>query len=499
MSDTAAELQRPARPASADAGPPIEVRSIDWVPLRERHGKVWYQAPFWFMGNFVLLTMVTGFLGPSLGLSLVWSIVSIVLGCSFGTFFAAFHAVQGPRMGMPQMIQSRAQFGFQGVLVPLVVVLLIYIGFNVFDLILSAQGLDTKVSASKWLWYPVITIFALLIAIVGHDLLHRVQRVLTVISVIAFGVLSIGAIANLHLGTIAHKGNFNITGFLIMFSAATGYQISYAVYVSDYSRYLPRETNARSVIWWVYLGMAGSAISLMCLGALIGWAFPSPDAITSVQQVGNGIIGSFGTIVVLIGAVGLATSMSMNGYGAMLSGVTAVDGFTRVKATRSVRVIGLTAVGLVWLVLALVLPGHFLTDFNNFVVFMLYFLIPWTAVNLVDFYFVRRGHYAISEVFNPNGMYGRLGWRGLTAYFVALAAMVPFFSTTIYTGPVAKAWNGVDVSFAVGLTVAAALYYVLSRSLDLEAEARAERASWAKLEGEGETESASSALEGAAA
>jgi len=176
----------------------------------------------------------------------------------------------------------------------------------------------------------VITIFAVLIAIVGHDFLHRVQRLLTVLSILAFGVLTVGALVNLHLGTLSHKGNFNLTGFLIMFSAATGYQISYAVYVSDYSRYLPRNTDAGRVIWWVYLGMAGSAIWLMCLGALIGWAFPSPDAITSVQQVGNGIIGSFDTLVVVLGAIGLATSMSMNGEGAMLTGVTAVDGFTHV-------------------------------------------------------------------------------------------------------------------------------------------------------------------------
>ena len=48
--------------------PKIEVRSIDYVPRHERHGKVWHQAPFWFTGNFVLTTMVTGFTGPALGL-----------------------------------------------------------------------------------------------------------------------------------------------------------------------------------------------------------------------------------------------------------------------------------------------------------------------------------------------------------------------------------------------------------------------------------------------
>ena len=44
---------------SETAGSPergrIEVRSIDYVPRAERHGKVWHQGPFWFAGNFVLV------------------------------------------------------------------------------------------------------------------------------------------------------------------------------------------------------------------------------------------------------------------------------------------------------------------------------------------------------------------------------------------------------------------------------------------------------------
>ncbi|MFF2299324.1 cytosine permease [Arthrobacter sp. NPDC058127] len=87
-------------------------------------------------------------------------------------------------------------------------------------------------------------------------------------------------------------------------------------------------------------------------------------------------------------------------------------------------------------------------SFNNFVVLMLYFLVPWTAVNLVDFYIVRRGKYAISEILNPEGTYGRWAWRGISAYLIGFVAMIPFFATTFYTGPVADALGGADLSFA---------------------------------------------------
>src|ERR1044072_5082226 len=97
----------------------IEARSIDWVPETERHGRIWHQAPLWFLGNFQYFTIPIGFIGPGLGLSLVWSVVAGVLGVLTGTVFMAFHAAQGPTLGLPQMIQSRAQFGYRGVVVPL--------------------------------------------------------------------------------------------------------------------------------------------------------------------------------------------------------------------------------------------------------------------------------------------------------------------------------------------------------------------------------------------
>jgi len=76
----------------------------------------------------------------------------------------------------------------------------------------------------------------------------------------------------------------------------------------------------------------------------------------------------------------------------------------------------------------------------------------------------------VREIFNPRGMYGRWQWRGLMAYGVGFAAMVPFFSTEFYTGPVARALGGIDVSMFVGLPVAAGAYLLACRSMDLAAD-----------------------------
>jgi purine-cytosine permease-like protein len=96
---------------------------------------------------------------------------------------------------------------------------------------------------------------------------------------------------------------------------------------------------------------------------------------------------------------------------------------------------------------------------------------------------VRRGHYAIAEIFNPRGIYGRWGWHGIIAYLAGFAAMIPFFSVgTLYVGPAAKALGGADISLFIGLPVAALLYWWLTRSIDVAAETRIAQAEAQALE-----------------
>src|SRR5664279_4296775 len=120
----------------------VEVRSIDYVPVSERHGKPWHLGPVWFQGNAQISTLAVGLLGVSLGLNFMWSAIAIILGVLVGTLFMAFHSAQGPKLGLPQMIQSRAQFGYYGSLLPVIVAVLLFIGFNVFNTILGGQVLQ---------------------------------------------------------------------------------------------------------------------------------------------------------------------------------------------------------------------------------------------------------------------------------------------------------------------------------------------------------------------
>jgi NCS1 family nucleobase:cation symporter-1 len=159
-------------------------------------------------------------------------------------------------------------------------------------------------------------------------------------------------------------------------------------------------------------------------------------------------------------------------------------GLTTHKTSRAWRIGTVLVLTAIWYGIGEALAGgSAVNTVLNSLTLMLYLLVPWTALNLVDYFFVRRGHYAITDIFRPDGVYGAWGWRGLTAYAVGFAAEVPFMvlpplAGFSYTGPFPRyVGNGVDYSWLVGLVVSGVVYWALSRSLDRTREQAAIEAS----------------------
>ncbi|WP_019072607.1 purine-cytosine permease family protein [Streptomyces hokutonensis] len=463
----------------------LEIRSIDYVPLNERHGKLWHLGPLWFMSNAQIATLAVGLISITEGGNLIWSLIAIVAGTLLGTFFMAFHSAQGPQLGLPQMIQSRPQFGYVGALLVWLFAYVQYAGFNVFNTILAGEALHTTVHGNTKMWVAVVTVIGFVIALVGYDVIHKAEQFLTYTFLVVFGIFTVGVLATLHYPAGSFDlGGFSWTPFLAQFGVVAGYQISWAIYVSDYSRYLPPDVTVRKTFYWTYFGSALGGVWLMTLGALLAaWAGKDFDTIRSINAAGDKVFSGFGAIVLLFATLGLISVTALNMYGGSLTLISAIDSLKKVQPTVAVRAltIGLTAA--LSLVGAFAATSDFLTNFNNFLLLVLYLFIPWTAVNLMDYYVVRRGHYAIAEIFNPRGIYGRWGWHGIISYLVGFGVMVPFFSVgTLYVGPIAHAMDGADLSLFVGLPVAGLLYWWLSRSIDVEAEIRVAEAEAEELE-----------------
>ena len=451
----------------------IEKRSIDYIPIAERHGKVWHLWPVWFSGDAHLATVAAGVVGLALGGNLAWMAIAVVLGCAFGTFFMAFHSTQGPQLGLPQMIQSRPQFGFVGALLVWGVALIAYIGFNAFNQILAAQTVQSLYGGSETTAMVVFTIVSVALAVIGYDLIHIAQRWVAYILILALLVFS-GAVA--WHGRFSPEelalSDFRIVPFLAQFFAAASYQIAWSIYVSDYSRYLPRDVGVSASFWWTYLGAFVGGAWTMLVGTVAAALYPKLEIAAALRSAADLVLPGFGKPLLVCSLLGLATITSLNFYGASLTLLSVADSLRPSRLTLAKRVLTLLVSAVIATGLAMRSSHDFAEKFGAFLSVLLYLFTPWTAINLVDFYVVRKGHYSVREIFNANGMYGRWNWRGLLAYGVGFVAMIPFFSTGLYTGPVAAALGGADVAMLVGLPVSSVVYLLACRSLDLESDRR---------------------------
>jgi NCS1 family nucleobase:cation symporter-1 len=277
---------------------------------------------------------------------------------------------------------------------------------------------------------------------------------------------------------------FPVTAFLTQFFAAAAYQLSGAFYVSDYSRYLPRAVGVRAPFYWTYIGAFTGSLWAMLVGTAVAAAFPKLSVTAALGTAGDAVLPGFGGVLLAVALLGLLTMTSLNYYGASLTLLSVADSLHSVRPTRGKRIASVIAVGLAAHSLAFGFSGDFVRGFSDLLAILLCLFTPWTAINLVDFYLVRRTHYSIREIFNPRGIYGRWNRRGLAAYALGFIAMLPFVNTEIYEGPVARALGGADVSMPVGLAVAAGLYYLSYRSVDLEPEFARARAADLGLDAE---------------
>ena len=451
----------------------IEKRSIDYVPIAERHGKVWHLWPVWFSGDAHLATVATGVVGITLGGNLVWMAAAVVLGSAFGTFFMAFHSTQGPQLGLPQMIQSRPQFGYLGALLVWGVALIAYIGFNAFNQILAAQTMHALYRADPNWTMMLFAALAVSLAVVGYDLIHLAQRLIAYVLIAALLVFTVAVLVKAQLpASQLDWRDFRIVPFLAQFFAAASYQIAWSIYVSDYSRYLPRDVGVGASFWWTFLGGFVGGAWTMLVGTLAAALFPSLEVATALQTAADQVIPGFGKPLLLCSLLGLLTITSLNCYGASLTLLSVADSLKSSRPTLAKRVITLLLATIAASSIALASSENFMAKFSEFLAVLLYLFTPWTAINLVDFYVVRKGHYSVREIFNAHGMYGRWSWRGLTAYGVGFVVMIPFFSTEHFKGPVAQALGGADIAMLVGLPVSALVYLWACRSLDLDADRR---------------------------
>jgi len=443
----------------------IEIRSIDYVPPEERHGTIRDQFTLWFGLNAVIFSVVLGGVPVLLGLNFLWSAIAIVVGVVTGLGMVGLHALQGPKLGVPQMIQSRAQFGFYGAVVLFAASIALDFGFLAAQLVIQAQAMNVLIgSISIPAWIAILSIPVIPLTIYGYNWIQLWQRWMTPILAVTFAVLIVQAIrfGGLH-GHAAGTGAPSFALFMESVALFVIAMVSWAPYVSDYSRYLPASVKKAGLFWAVFLGCAIGEIATCVLGAYITALLP--DASSTVAAV-HQVAGSWALPIMALSLVGADV---VNAYTGMLALASIVSCFKDVRSSKRMRVLGSLLIIALGTGCALLGYRSFVNNLSNFLQVLLFIFIPWTAINLTDYFVIRRGEYHVPSFFTARGDYGGFVWRGLIPYLLAVAAELPFISQTYYTGPLVGPLGGVDISWVVGGVAGVVFYLIAVRQFPLPA------------------------------
>ncbi|WP_028936755.1 purine-cytosine permease family protein [Pseudonocardia spinosispora] len=454
------------QPDTARSSLTPERRTIDVIPEDERHGTPFNQFTLWFGANMQITAVVDGALAVIFGADALWAIIGLLIGNVLGGAVMALHSAQGPRLGLPQMISSRAQFGVLGACVPLALVVLLYLGFAATGTVLAGQA----VSALLHLGSPTIGILIFgaltaVIAVAGYKLVHIVGRFATVVGAIGFTYLAVRLFTSYDVAAFIGLKPFDAATFLLAVSLGAGWQLTFGPYVADYSRYLPSDTSVRSAFLSTFAGSVIGSQWSMTFGALLA-AVVGPKFVA--DQVG--FIGTLaGPAVVAIGiyfviVVGKLTITCLDAYGGFMSTVTGVTAFTgQTRVSQAARVVSIVVFVAATVGIALFASADFLNNFKNFVLVLLTVFTPWSAINLIDYYLVSKERVDVPALYDPRGRYGSWNVTALAVYVLGICVQIPFLAQSLYTGPVTRLLGGADISWIVALLVTGAVYYPLAR------------------------------------
>ncbi|MGI5473075.1 purine-cytosine permease family protein [Streptomyces sp. CA-132043] len=445
-----------AAPVYGSSVTKVEPFGVDHIPANERHGKPSSQFFVWFAAGLNFPIILLGFNAASFGLSFPAAVAAIVVGSGLGCLLMAVMSRMGVRLGVPQQIQARGPLGFFGNFLPVAYInVFAGVGWAAVTVILGGKAFAELTHLPYWLCAALLTLIEMVVAVYGYNMINFLQKALTYVLTPLFALITVVALVrggNVFEANPQAPGFIGNTGGLITFGGwFFAFLVAWAPFASDYSRYLPDTPQVvKRTAWYTGLGNFVTLCWLGILGVVVGGSASSSDTITALHQ----LAGPFAVPALL--AVGLSALAQnfLNVYGGAISVQT-----LKVPVTRSQAVIGICAVAYV-----VSLWGASGTEdkFKVFLNLTAYFIAPFAAVLLLDYYLGGRADIRrISELYDRSRV---LNW-GFVAWVGGVAASVPFWQSHLYTGAFAKAFpEAGDLSMLVA-AVAASLVHLLTYRL----------------------------------
>ena len=463
MTSTTQELAMPAHEGDLT----IESHGMDPIPTTARYGSAGRVFTVWFTPNLVPAAFAIGTLAAAdfLKVGFATGLAAIVVGNIIGSLLVGLLCQMGPDTGMAQMPFARLPYG-KSIVLPGFLNWISCIGWDGINSIFGATAITVLIPAIPfWLALLGIVLAQGALGVVGYEGIHLFEKYGAIVLGIMFAVLTVVILGKASTGIARVDGfdGLDQAGAFILFSAiSASFVLAWALYASDYTRYLPTTTSRSRVFWYTMLGLSLSAGWIELLGLLVADQAKggAVDAINSL--LGGGALGAVAMIAIVLGTIAVN---AMNDYTGSLS--------LQAAGLRVPRVYSAVAVAVLGFLFTLYLnSGDFATKFENYLLFISYWIAPWAAVVLADWWL--RGRKAdVSRLTD----FGSLpsGIIGLAALIIGFIVSLPFQTSTVggdlaaqftflpINSIAANNLHYADFAYLVGFGVAFVIYWIAAR------------------------------------
>ncbi|SMC05151.1 nucleobase:cation symporter-1, NCS1 family [Sulfobacillus thermosulfidooxidans DSM 9293] len=438
----------------------IEPIGIEHIEETERHGHVSSVFTLWFGANVELATLTTGTAAVALfGLNFEQAAIGLILGNILGVILLGLVSTFGPRLGVPQMVHSRAPFGFYGNFIPGALNAVAGVMWFAVNTVLGSFAFEALFHTNFVVALVIMALVQVIVAVYGYNMIHAVERFMAIILTLVFIGVSIFAFAHanyaLPFDAKSPLGQYTgIRGGIIeAVGLALSYLLGWTVFGSDYTRYLPADTKPSKVFFNAASANFIAGVWLELVGVALATIFPqaasSPNPISLLTGIEPHWMVPVALFAVIIGTV---TADVLNIYSGSLSALV-----INIPVKRWMAAI---LVGIIGAILAYIARKSYYLDFENFLFLLAYWLAPWTAVVLVDFFVIRKERYHTGLFYDPR----RFVRSGLWAWIIAIVVSIPFFNQALYVGSFAYHHPHMgDISYYVSFFVAALVYFFLGQ------------------------------------
>jgi NCS1 family nucleobase:cation symporter-1 len=431
----------------------VETHGIAPIPADQRYGTPRRLFTLWFAPQVNMTGLFTGTLAILLGLGFWLGLLAMVIGTLLGSLLVAYLSTWGPRTGAGQLPNARMAFG-GGVVLPAGLQWVGLIAWNAMVGLFGAEALAALLGLPFWLAALVVLGVQVAVGIVGYELIHRVQTVLTVVLLVTFVVFAVRLVGGHDVITPTSVGGADLVGaFVLEVTIAFSTAVPWTTCAADFSRYLPADSSSVRVFGFSFAGIVLSYCFVQGIGIAAGNLVAEHTAEGVRAVMGGGLLGGLALVVIVVASIGA-------GVMAVYSGSLALQTIgVRVRRTVSAVIITALAFALVlWLNAA-----DTATRFQDVLLLVSYWVPAFVAVVVIDWLIRTRGLASINPAEETTDRHDAVA--ALIIFVFAYAAAIPFMNASLIEGTVAKAWHGADIAYFVNLAVAAVAYgsYRLSR------------------------------------